>query len=63
MYAITATVSHYDGQYRGLRQIPTFYLNENVQGIKNEDHARVIAIDILDPFNTGCIAGLTVVKL
>lgn len=48
MYAIQATYSHRtpDG-WNGVRQIPTFYLDENVQGIVDEAHAEKIARDIL----------------
>ncbi len=51
MYAITATVSREteDG-WSSLQQVPTFYLDENVQGIVNEDHAGLIAFKIIDPF-------------
>jgi hypothetical protein len=48
MYAITAAI-----EFRGsdgwnhARQVPTFYLNRNVQGIVSEDHARSIAEDII----------------
>ena len=52
MYAVTANYEHTtpDG-YTGSRQIPTFYLSENVQGIVSEAHAATIARDIL----TSCV--------
>jgi hypothetical protein len=55
MYAITAQVETYDTDanaitWRGSRQLPTFYLDENVQGIRDERHATRIARQILDPF-------------
>lgn len=34
------------------RQIPTFYLDASVQGIVSEDHARTIALDVVDPTGT-----------
>lgn len=48
MYAIQATFSHTtsDG-FTGVRTTPTFYLDENVQGIRDEAHARQIALDII----------------
>ena len=48
MYAVTATYSHRtaDG-WNGVRQIPTFYLEANVQGIVDVAHAERIARDIL----------------
>lgn len=47
-YAITAQYEHTtpDG-YTGSRQIPTFYLDDRVQGIMSEQHAVSIARDIL----------------
>jgi hypothetical protein len=55
MYAITAQVLTYDTDanaitWRGSRQIPTFYLDETVQGITDERHATRIAREIIDPF-------------
>ena len=35
-----------------MRQVPTFYLDPNVQGIESEAHARDIAASIIDPFDT-----------
>jgi hypothetical protein len=48
MYAITATVEvdKLNG-WTSTRQVPTFYLDERVQGIGSEDAARQIAQDIL----------------
>ncbi len=47
-YAIQAQYVHTtsDG-YTSSRQVPTFYLNANVQGIANVQHAERIARDIL----------------
>jgi hypothetical protein len=51
MYAITATVSeeNKDG-WISTRQVPTFYLDEAVQGIVSADHAERIARDVINPF-------------
>ena len=48
MYAVQASFSHKtsDG-YTGTRYSPIFYLDENVQGIRDEAHARQIALDII----------------
>lgn len=46
MYAITATIIN--GIHS--REVPTFYLDENVQGIRNEQEARKVALKIIDPF-------------
>lgn len=43
MYAIHATVVRDDGGYTFAAQCPTFFLDENVQGITGEDHATRIA--------------------
>lgn len=50
MYAVQAIiiVSYPDGS-QGYRALPTFYLNENVQGIVNSDHAHNLAIEIVGP--------------
>jgi hypothetical protein len=56
MYAITATVEttvhSKSGDWHGARQIPTFYLDENVQGIVSEAHAERIAREIIDPLSS-----------
>ena len=55
MYAITACVSNRTSKDRygflATRQLPTFYLHENVQGIVDEKHAETIAREIINPFN------------
>jgi hypothetical protein len=54
MYAITAQIETRDIKsgntaWHGSRQVPTFYLDEHVQGIVGEDHAARIALDVLNP--------------
>lgn len=56
MYAIRATITHtVDTQagrahgWTSSRQVPTFYLDENVQGITSEEHAERIALDVINP--------------
>jgi hypothetical protein len=54
MYVITATVetthiSSTSGEWHGTRHVPTFYLNEEIQGIVSADHAARIAADVIDP--------------
>lgn len=52
MYAITATISRTTtDDWTSTRQVPTFYLDESVQGIVNEEHAKRIAREIIDPFS------------
>ena len=48
-YAIQATVSTVVEGYTRTQQIPTFYLDREVQGIVNEKHAEAIACDIINP--------------
>lgn len=52
MYAITASVHTQQGEWKGVRHLPTFYLDENVQGIVSEEHAAKIARDIINPLGT-----------
>ena len=47
IYSVTATVTRDDG--RSL-EIPTFYLNSDVQGFTDESGACAIARTIIDPF-------------
>jgi hypothetical protein len=47
LYAVQATVETKRGEWSGMKQIPTFYLDSNVQGIISEEHACRIAADIL----------------
>ena len=51
MYAVQATITHTVGttSYQGSKQVPTFYLHENVQGILSEEQARTIAQEIINP--------------
>ncbi len=55
MYAIQAVVSRSipDSQHdeTSSRALPTFYLDEKVQGITDGDHAARIALTILDPWD------------
>ena len=44
MYIIQATVNG--------RQIPTFFLDENIQGIVDEETCRDVAMDILNPLKS-----------
>ena len=45
-YAINGRIEH-NGRPRDL---PTFFLDEDIQGIVGEDHAVEVARDIIDPF-------------
>lgn len=52
MYVISATIKIKDKNgYTKIIQIPTFYLNEDVQGIINVEHARAIAMQVINPMN------------
>jgi hypothetical protein len=53
VYAVTATVEHRTALgWTGSRQVPTFYLNPQVQGITSAEHAERIAREIIDPMGT-----------
>lgn len=64
MYGVTATVETRDGEYTGMRQIPTFFLDEDVQGIVSEEGAVKVALNILSAIGTnGATFHITAVKL
>lgn len=48
-YAIQANVSVVVDGWTRTRQLPTFYLEKECQGIVNEQHAEAIAYDIINP--------------
>lgn len=50
MWAIQATISRTGETWTATRQVPTFYLDERVQGIVSKDHAAQIARDIVNPY-------------
>jgi hypothetical protein len=53
MYAIHAMVTTHGtdsaGEYSGSKGTPTFYLDSDVQGIVNAEHAVNIANDVVNP--------------
>lgn len=51
VYAISARIERTtpDG-WTGVRHLPTFYLDENVQGLLSEESACRVARAILDPY-------------
>ena len=64
MYAVTAVVEYRD-EHGNLRShsLPTFYLDERVQGIVNEEHAERIALDSIDPGKTLLKVNMSVSKV
>jgi hypothetical protein len=62
MYAVQAQVhiENKDG-WSGSHQVPTFYLDENVQGFLDEDGAKRVARRIIDPMGTLALT-ITAVK-
>lgn len=51
LYAISAAITETrDDNWTSSRQVPTFFLDGDVQGITSEDHAERIAKTIVDPF-------------
>lgn len=65
MYVVVATVTHTKSEggniWSSTRQVPTFFLDEAVQGIVDTNHARRIARDVIDPF--GLINGVISIDL
>lgn len=51
MFIVQATITRTTNAYVRTSQIPTFFLDENVQGIVDENHAKEIAISIINPTN------------
>jgi hypothetical protein len=49
MWAIQAQVCHERDGWKASTQVPTFYLDENVQGIISEEHAVKVATSIINP--------------
>lgn len=47
-YQIMATATYYRNKFSTTIQIPTFYLNGDLQGIVNKEHAESIAKSIID---------------
>jgi hypothetical protein len=50
MFIIQATITKKTGGFSTTKQVPTFYLHEDVQGIVSAEHAEKIARSIIDPF-------------
>ncbi len=50
-YAVTATVTKKTPEGTTTYQVPTFYLNANVQGIVDAAHAARIAYEVINPTN------------
>jgi len=53
-YAVQAIVQDrtHNRLWTGTRQCPAFYLDSKVQGIVDIDHAKQVARQIVDPFDT-----------
>jgi hypothetical protein len=49
IYGITATVAVKRNGWLTTHHTPTFYLDSQVQGILNKEHAKVIAAGIVNP--------------
>ena len=63
-YAVTATVRERigDGWTRSA-QVPTFYLDADVQGIVDEDHAAIVARRVINPLGHDIAVSVTAVKV
>lgn len=62
MYAIQVQLESKSGEWTTSRQLPTFYLNENVQGIMSEQAAIEIAKAIV-PSGPGFVVHVSAVKV
>ena len=61
MFACSATITYTDADgWTHSRSTPTFYLDERAQGIIDEDHARKIALIVVDPTATFPASQITV---
>ena len=57
LWAVQANVvTQTTPDYTSSRTLPTFYLDPNVQGIVDADHARRIALQIVDPYCDGDVS-------
>jgi hypothetical protein len=63
MYAVTVQTVRKVGGFEGSVPSPTFYLDENVQGIISEAHARKIVEDWLGFVAPAATHHITVVKV
>ena len=63
MYAVQAQVHiKRDDGWEGSHQVPTFYLDENVQGFLDEDGAKRVARRVIDPMGSLALT-ITTVKV
>lgn len=68
MYAISVQIEHQSSDgYIGSTGLPTFYLDENVQGFTSEDGACRVAAQIVDPIGyldgNGDVVHITAVRI
>ncbi len=63
MYVINAHILRKNGAYLETVQVPTFYLEENVQGVTSEKEARKIAEKIINPFGMDMTIAVVAVKV
>lgn len=52
MYIVLVSVEEWHDNYgkeKTVKHLPTFFLNEHLQGITSENHARKIALEIVNP--------------
>lgn len=48
VYAVIANVTYMEGEWRASKQIPTFFLDSAMQGIRDIEHAEKIAKNMLE---------------
>jgi hypothetical protein len=56
LYGVATTVvKNLENGYTSTRQLPTFYLSGDTQGIVSESHAMMIVSDIFAPFESDTV--------
>lgn len=64
MYAVTVTATKKNEEgWTTTRFSPTFYLDENVQGIRSEEHARAVVKDLARSLWSDADLMITAVKV
>jgi hypothetical protein len=63
LYVVQVTSRRDRGGWESIRSTPTFFLDENIQGIVDEAHAARIVRGIVDPHGTSDSLSICAVKL
>lgn len=63
LYAVNAQVVTEEDGWRSSIGVPTFFLDIDVQGIVNDDHAEKIARKVVDPLGTAKEVHISVARV